>query len=241
MESDERSDPAVRCRGLTKTFGRGDAEVRALRGVDLDVRRGEIFMLVGPSGSGKTTLLSIIAAMLDQDSGTCEVLGREVGHMDETARALFRRDRIGFVFQGFNLFPALSAAENVAVPLIIGGASMRSALKESAEVLDVVGLVPRAKARPAQMSGGERQRVAIGRALVHAPELIIGDEPTSNLDHETGQRIVKLLEDVARAPQRAVLVATHDTRILPFADRVGRMEDGRIVEIVQGGNGEGSE
>jgi putative ABC transport system ATP-binding protein len=237
METTElRSHAAVRCRGLTKTFGEGDAAVRALRGVDLDVRRGEIFMLVGPSGSGKTTLLSVIAAMLDQDSGRCEVLGREVEQMDELARARFRRDCIGFVFQGFNLLPALSAAENVAVPLIIAGARRQRALEISRDVLDRVGLSHRADKMPAQMSGGERQRIAVGRALVHGPGLVIGDEPTSNLDHETGHRVMQLLDEVARAPDRGVIVATHDPRILPFADRMGRMEDGSIVEIVEGEN-----
>jgi putative ABC transport system ATP-binding protein len=224
-------DIAVRCRSVTKIFGTGDTSVMALRGVDLEVRRGEILMLVGPSGSGKTTLISIIAAILNQDSGTCEVLGHHVQHMDERQRALFRRGAIGFVFQSFNLLPALTAAENVAVPLLISGASRRSALASASRALDRVGLGARASALPAQLSGGQQQRVAIGRALVHDPKLIVCDEPTSNLDHEAGRQMMEILRDVLRSPERALIVVTHDTRIIGFGDRIARMEDGKINEV----------
>ncbi len=224
-------DRVVRCRGLTKTFGAGDASVRALRGVDLDVRRGEILMLVGPSGSGKTSLISIIAAILNQDSGTCEVLGREVQQMDERERALFRRRAIGFVFQSFHLLPALTAAENVAVPLLISGVQQGSALASASKALDLVGLGARASALPTQLSGGQQQRVAIARALVHDPKLIVCDEPTSNLDHEAGHNVMELMKDVVKRPDRALIVVTHDTRIFGFGDRIARMEDGQISEI----------
>jgi putative ABC transport system ATP-binding protein len=231
MES--REQVAVRCRGVTKSYGAGDAEVMALRGVDLDVQRGELLMLVGPSGCGKTTLISIITAILDADRGQCEVLGRDLSRMDENERARFRGNCIGFVFQAFNLLPALSALENVSVPLLIQGLPRKAAELRARAVLDSVGLGGRLDARPAKLSGGQQQRVAIARALVHEPALIICDEPTSNLDHQTGHEMMDILRDVARAPGRALVVVTHDTRIFEFADRIARMEDGKIIEVTE--------
>jgi putative ABC transport system ATP-binding protein len=225
---------AVHCRGVTKTYGTGDASIVALRGIDLDVRRGELLMLVGPSGCGKTTLISIIAAILDQDSGECMVLDRDVQHMDETERALFRGVSIGFVFQVFNLLPALTAVENVAVPLLINGVSRKHAEARAREVLEAVGLSSRVSALPAQLSGGQQQRVAIARALAHDPKLIVCDEPTSNLDHETGRSMMEVMRHVAKSPDRALIVVTHDTRIYEFADRIARMDDGKIIEVVDG-------
>jgi putative ABC transport system ATP-binding protein len=225
-------DIAVRCRGVTKTYGTGDAEVKALRGVDLEIRRGELFMLVGPSGCGKTTLISVIAAILDPDSGTCEVLGRDLQHMGQRERAHFRGVSIGFVFQLFNLLPALTAVENVAIPLLINGRSWRQAEARAREVLEAVGLGIRVSARPAQLSGGQQQRVAIARALVHDPKLIVCDEPTSNLDHKTGRSILEALRGVAKSYDRALIVVTHDTRIFEFADRIAQMDDGKIIEVV---------
>ncbi len=225
---------AVQCRGLTKTYGTGDTSVMALRGVDLDVYCGELLMLVGPSGCGKTTLISIIAAMLDQDAGTCRVLDHDVQPLDPSARARFRGASIGFVFQSFNLLPALTAMENVTVPLLLNGVPRKRADVRARAVLDRIGLGPRANALPAQLSGGQQQRVAIARALVHDPKLIVCDEPTSNLDHDTGRSMMEILRKVAQAPDRALVVVTHDARILEFADRIGRMDDGRIVEIVAG-------
>ena len=225
---------AVQCRGLTKTYGAGDATVNALRGVDIDVRRGELLMIVGPSGCGKTTLISIIAAILDQDAGECTVLGRDVRDMEERERALFRGVSIGFVFQVFNLLPALTAIENVAVPLLISGTSWEHAEARAKRILEAVGLGRRFATPPNQLSGGQKQRVAIARALVHDPKLIVCDEPTSSLDHETGRSMMELLRDVARSPDRALIVVTHDTRIFEFADRIARMDDGRIIEIVDG-------
>lgn len=229
-----RHDLAVRCRGVTKTYGTGDAKVVALRGVDLEIRCGELLMLAGPSGCGKTTLISIIAAILEPDSGMCEVLGHDPQHLSQSERAHFRGVAIGFVFQLFNLLPALTAVENVAVPLLINGVSRRRAEARARGVLEAVGLGARLSALPAQLSGGQQQRVAIARALAHDPKLIVCDEPTSNLDHETGRNMMEILRRVGRSRDRALIVVTHDTRIYEFADRIARMEDGKVVEIVEG-------
>ena len=228
-------DMAVRCRGLTKTYGAGEASVMALRGIDLDVRRGELLMVVGPSGSGKTTLISVIAAILGQDSGQCEVLGRDLNTMGPKERTRFRGESIGYVFQLFNLLPALSAVENVSVPLLLNGAPRREAESRAEEALEAVGLGTRRDALPANLSGGQQQRVAIARALVHDPKLIICDEPTSNLDHMAGHSIMELLRSAAKSPDRALIVVTHDPRIFEFADRIARMDDGKIIEIVNSG------
>jgi putative ABC transport system ATP-binding protein len=229
-------DIVVRCRGLHKSYGAGEAVVPALRGVDLDVRRGELLMLVGPSGCGKTTLLSIITSILDADSGRCDVLGQEPARMDESARARFRGRSIGFVFQAFNLLPALTALENVSVPLLLQGLPRRDAQARARGALASVGLEARRESRPAQLSGGQQQRVAIARALVHAPQLVVCDEPTSNLDHQSGQDMMALLRDLARAPERALVVVTHDPRIFEYADRTAHMDDGRIVDIRPAGS-----
>jgi putative ABC transport system ATP-binding protein len=229
-----RPDIAVHCRGVTKAYGTGDARVMALRGIDLEIHCGELLMLVGPSGCGKTTLISIVAAILNQDSGKCEVLGRDLQHMGQTERAHFRGVSIGFVFQVFNLLPALTAVENVAVPLLISSVSRKHAEARAREVLAAVGLRSRVSARPAQLSVGQQQRVAIARALVHDPKLIVCDEPTSSLDHDTGRSIMEVLRSVAKTPDRALIVVTHDTRIFEFADRIARMDDGKIIEVVDG-------
>jgi len=231
-------DTAVRCRAVTKKYGAGDASVMALRGIDLDVRHGELLMVVGPSGCGKTTLISVIAGILDQDSGQCEVLGRDLKQMDKSERARFRGLSIGFIFQLFNLLPALSAVENVSVPLLINGMARKNAEARAQEVLEAVSLGSRLDALPGKLSGGQQQRVAIARAMVHGPKLIVCDEPTSNLDHETGHSIMKLLRDAAKSPERALIVVTHDPRIFEFADRIARMDDGKIIEIVDGNNKE---
>jgi putative ABC transport system ATP-binding protein len=235
-----QSSLAVRCRGVTKSYGTGDAKVTALRGVDLDVQLGELLMLVGPSGCGKTTLISVLAAILDQDDGECIVLGEDVRNLGARARARFRGQTIGFVFQQFNLLPTLSAAENVAVPLLINGAGRKRALDRATEVLDAVGLGARVKSLPSQLSGGQQQRVAIARALVHEPQLIVCDEPTSALDHETGHNVMELMRRVATGPDRALVVVTHDARIFEFADRIARMDDGHILEVKPGERARGT-
>lgn len=230
----EANGIAVSCRDLTKSYGTGDAQTWALRGVDLDIRYGELLMLVGPSGSGKTTLLSIIAGILDQEAGQCIVLDQDFQHMGATERARFRGLSIGFVFQTFNLLPSLTVAENVAVPLLINGVSRKDAGARARGMLDSFGLGGRSEALPAQLSGGQQQRVAIARALVHEPKLIVCDEPTSNLDHAAGHHAMELLRREAQAPDRALVVVTHDARIFEFADRIAHMDDGRIVEVSSG-------
>ncbi len=232
--SEWNHDFAVRCRCITKSFGAGDATVMALRGIDLDVRRGELLMVVGPSGCGKTTLISVIAGILDQDAGQCEVLGRDLKQIGSKERARFRGASIGFVFQLFNLLPALNLMENVTVPLLINGIPRNEAKFRAEHVLESVKLGSRLDMLPGKLSGGQQQRVAIARALVHEPKLIVCDEPTSNLDHATGQSMMQLLRDVAKSPDRALIVVTHDPRIYGFADRIARMDDGRIVEILEG-------
>jgi putative ABC transport system ATP-binding protein len=229
---------AVRCRAVTKSYGTGEASVMALRGVNLEAYRGELLMIVGPSGCGKTTLISVIAGILNQDSGECEVFGRDFKQMDPKERARVRGASIGFVFQLFNLLPALNALENVSIPLLLKGMSRKEAEARAEEVLDEVNLGSRVDALPGKLSGGQQQRVAIARALVHSPKLIVCDEPTSNLDHVTGQGVMELFREVAQSADRALIVVTHDPRIYGFADRIARMDDGRITEVVEGRNKE---
>ena len=225
---------AVACNAVTKVYGEGDTAVHALRGIDLDIRTGELMMLVGPSGCGKTTLISIIAGILDKSDGACRVFGDDLSAMSTAERTLWRRERVGFVFQAFNLMPALTAAENVAIPLLINGVPHKQALDRAEEMLARVGLGNRRHSLPSQLSGGQQQRVAIGRALVHAPRLVVCDEPTSALDHETGHQVMEVLRSVAAVDDRALVVVTHDARIFEFADRIARMDDGRITDITTG-------
>jgi putative ABC transport system ATP-binding protein len=223
---------AVRCLGVTKTYGRGSAAVQALRGVDLEVRAGELLMLVGPSGCGKTTLISVIAGVLDRDGGDCSVFGRDYKQMNKAELTRFRGRNIGFVFQAFNLIPALTAAENAGVPLVVNGEKRRTAMVHANDVLRKVGFDDRMiRSLPQDLSGGQQQRVAIARAMVHNPRLIVCDEPTSALDSETGQKVMELMRRVALETDRALLVVTHDDRIIPFADRIAHMEDGRITRV----------
>jgi putative ABC transport system ATP-binding protein len=226
------TDLAVQLDGVTKTYGTGDSKVIALRGVDLEVRAGELMMLVGPSGCGKTTLISVVAGILDQDEGDCVVFGEDLQALRDRERVRFRGRNIGFVFQSFNLIPTLTAAENVAVPLLILGESRREALRRAGETLERVGLSARGTSLPTELSGGQQQRVAIARSLVHRPRLIVCDEPTSALDHETGRKVMELMREVALADGRSLIIVTHDARIFSFADRIAKMDDGRILEVV---------
>jgi putative ABC transport system ATP-binding protein len=223
--------PAIRCKAVTKSYRSGDTVTHALRGVDLDVAAGELLMLVGPSGCGKTTLISVIAGILDQDAGECSVFGHDLHRMSDRERTQYRGGNIGFVFQAFNLLPTLTARENVAVPLLIGGTPRHEAYRRAADFLDFVGLGDKIEALPPQLSGGQQQRVAVARALVHQPKLVVCDEPTSALDQETGLKIMGLFRSVARASDRALIVVTHDSRIYSFADRIARMNDGRIESV----------
>jgi putative ABC transport system ATP-binding protein len=225
------SELAVRCEGVTKEFGDGDEKVHALRGVDLEVPFGEMALLVGPSGCGKTTLISIIAGLLDATAGSVEVLGTNLRALRGGRLVRFRGDNIGFVFQQYNLLPALTAAENAAVPLIIAGHSRREAVRRGREMLEAVGLEDKVDTLPAHLSGGQQQRVAIARALIHQPRLLVCDEPTAALDAQSGQMVLQLLRRVAVQPDRGVLVVTHDSRIFKYGDRIVSMSDGRIDHV----------
>jgi putative ABC transport system ATP-binding protein len=222
---------AVSCKGVTKAFGEGEARTWALRGVDLDVYAGQMTMLVGPSGCGKTTLISIVAGTLDAGAGSVLVYGRDLVGMSAAEKVRFRRQHIGFVFQQFNLLPALTAAENAMVPLLIAGVSRQKAHPRACEILARLGMGARLHNLPRQLSGGQQQRVAIARALVHEPRLLVCDEPTSALDAETGHTVMELLRDLVVQPDRAVIVVTHDSRIFEFSDRTSRMEDGRVIAV----------
>jgi putative ABC transport system ATP-binding protein len=226
-----RVEPVVECRGLTKVYGAGDTAVQALRGVDLVVQPGELLMLVGPSGCGKTTLISIIASVLDGSSGTCRVLGRDMLRMPERDKPAFRLKHLGFCFQSFNLNPCLNAAENVAVPLLIGGRGYGKAIARAQELLRQVGLGDKLAVMPDQLSGGQQQRVAIARAFAQEPDLIVCDEPTSALDSATGEKVLGLLREMTHRSHRSVIVVTHDARIFRFADRIVAMDDGCIVPM----------
>jgi len=222
-------ESAVSCKQVTKEFGTGDNRALVLRGVDFDVQFGEMTLLVGPSGCGKTTLLSVIAGLLDPTSGGISVLGQNVDQLSGSERILFRRKNLGFVFQQYNLLPALTAAENAAVPLLAAGVPRKRAVDQASALLADLGLDQRLHALPSQLSGGQQQRVALARALVHEPRLIVCDEPTSALDHETGHAVMELLTKTAVRDDRAVIVVTHDSRVFDFADRIAHMDDGRIL------------
>ncbi len=222
---------AVRCENLTKIYDTGDQKVIALNSVNLEIRLGELMMLVGPSGCGKTTLISVIAGILDQDSGLCELFGENLLTMKSKDKLRFRASQIGFVFQAFNLLPSLNAAENVSVPLIINGENRHVAKRKAIDVLERVGLGDRWKSLPEQLSGGQQQRVAIARALIHNPRLIVCDEPTSALDHTSGHNVMNLLKEVAVHKDRALVIVSHDARSFSFADRIAEMDDGHIVKI----------
>ena len=222
---------AVSLRGVTKAYGAGTSRVQALRGVDLDVRLGELLMLVGPSGCGKTTLISVVAAILDHDEGEITVFDRDLKSMSPGEKTRFRGANIGFVFQAYNLIPTITVTENVAIPLLILGSRRADALARAGEVLGTVGLGDKLEALPAALSGGQQQRVAIARALVNNPRLIVCDEPTSALDHDTGRLVMEVLRKNALSEDRALIIVTHDNRIFNFADRIARMDDGRIILV----------
>ncbi|MEN9596789.1 MAG: hypothetical protein RL236_1223 [Pseudomonadota bacterium] len=222
---------AVRCENVTKIYDTGDQKVTALNRVNLNILLGELMMLVGPSGCGKTTLISVIAGILDQNEGVCELFGENLLTMKSKDKLRFRATQIGFVFQAFNLLPSLNAAENVSVPLIINGENRHVAKRKAIEILERVGLGDRWKSLPAQLSGGQQQRVAIARALIHNPRLIVCDEPTSALDHASGHNVMNLLKEVAVHKDRALIIVSHDARIFNFADRIAEMDDGHIVKI----------
>jgi len=223
------STSAVSCRGVTKEFGSNGTKTLALRGVDLDVSDGQLTLLVGPSGCGKTTLISIVAGLLNPTQGEIAVFGTNLSTLSGRELVRFRAENIGFVFQQYNLLPALTAAENAAVPLIITGWSRPKAVAKARAILNTVGMGHRADNFPTQLSGGEQQRVAIARALINEPRLLVCDEPTSALDARSGRTAMELIKQVAVEPGRAVIVVTHDSRVYEFGDRIVEMSDGQIV------------
>jgi putative ABC transport system ATP-binding protein len=218
--------PTLVAREVHKSFGSGRQRSPVLRGVSMTASRGETVFLVGPSGSGKTTLLSVLGCILTPDEGSVQVLGREIAGMTPQELTAFRRDNLGFIFQSFNLFPTLSAQDNVALSLAMRGVPGRDAARKAEELLNQVGLWHRRHARPAKMSGGECQRVAVARALAADPAVVFADEPTASLDAENGQSVMRLMTGLVRDRGVTLVVVTHDNRIFPFADRVLRLEDG---------------
>jgi putative ABC transport system ATP-binding protein len=225
----ETEDVLVNCAGVTKDFQAGTQTVRALRGIDMTIRSGELTLLVGPSGCGKTTLISVIAGILTPTAGRCETFGIDFTTLSSNGRAKLRLHSIGFIFQQFNLVPTLSVAENVALPLLIDGKSRKAAIAAAEAQLEDVGLADYRHSEPGRLSGGQQQRVAFARALVHDPRLVVCDEPTSALDAATGQRVMETLKATALKADRAVVVVTHDPRVYSFADRIFTLEDGRVV------------
>ena len=221
---------AVACHDVHKSFGQADAAVEVLRGVDFEAVQGKLTFLVGPSGCGKTTFISVIAGLLDRSGGSVELFGQDIEALGPRERVLFRRKNLGFVYQQFNLLPALTAAENAAVPLLAAGIPRAQALARARELLVKLGLEQRLNALPEKLSGGQQQRVTLARALVHQPRLIICDEPTAALDHATGEAVMDLLAENAVHPERAVIVVTHDNRVFHYADAIAHMDDGRIVK-----------
>jgi len=240
-EQIETHDLTVRCRGVEKSFGEGQTKVKVLRGTDFDVRAGEMSFLVGPSGCGKTTLISIVGGILSSDAGDVEVLGKNLGRMRNRKLADYRLSNFGFIFQQFNLLPALSAAENASIPLVARGESTRKAEHAAIELLEKLGLEGHNHKTPSQLSGGQQQRVAIARALVHEPKLLICDEPTASLDAASGRTVMELLRDIALDSHRSVIVVTHDNRIFDFADRIAHMADGVISKVENTCNETGDE
>lgn len=225
---------AISARNLQKWFGEGTARTRAVRDCSFDVSFGEMLYIVGPSGSGKTTLLSMISGILRPNGGEVLIDSTNIWTLSANMLAELRLHRIGFVFQDYHLFPRLSTVENVAIPLILRDMDWTEATGRALHYLDVVGLKDRAELPPVKLSGGEQQRVAISRAIVSEPEILILDEPTASLDGDTGKRIVAFVREKILSPTRCIVIVTHDARILEFSDRIMNMEDGRITGYAKG-------
>lgn len=225
---------AIVARGVDKFFGEGEARTQALKEVSFEARFGEMLYIVGPSGSGKTTLLSVISGILRPNAGSVTVKGEKIWEMSADQICEFRLHTIGFVFQDYHLFPRLTTAENVAIPLILQKRSWKEALVEAQRYLKVVGLEDRADLPPVKLSGGEQQRVAIARAIVSQPDILIFDEPTASLDGDTGRAIVDFVHKEILTDQRCIVIVTHDARIYEFAHRILRMEDGQLKGVQDG-------
>ena len=228
------SEVAIHAEGLTKWFGEGEARTVAVRNVQLDVLMGEVTYIIGPSGSGKTTLLSMMSGILRPNEGKVVLNGVDLWRLAEDRIADMRLNTIGFVFQDYHLFPRLTTAENVAVPLILRRQPWKSAIAEAKRCLEIVGLGNRVELRPNKLSGGEQQRVAIARAIASAPDILILDEPTASLDGDTGRKIIEFVRKDVLSAERCILIVTHDERIFSYADRIVKMADGAIVGVDKG-------
>jgi putative ABC transport system ATP-binding protein len=225
----------VKATDIVKVLGEGAGRVEALKSINLSLAGGELTLLIGPSGSGKTTLLSVLGCMLSPTTGTMEIRGRSTSGLDAEELAALRRDNVGFVFQSYHLFPTLTAAENVRLALDVRGDHSPSSRVKAEQALATVGLSHKANAFPRELSGGEQQRVAIARAIVGDASVILADEPTAALDSENGHAVMTVLAEIAKDRERALFIVTHDPRIIHFADRILRIEDGRIVSDQRGG------
>jgi putative ABC transport system ATP-binding protein len=230
----------IEATNIVKVLGEGAARVEALKSVNLSLVGGELTLLMGPSGSGKTTLLSVLGCMLSPTGGTVEIRGRSTTGLGAEELAALRRENVGFVFQSYHLFPTLTAAENVRLALDVRGECSALARIKADKALTTVGLSHKASAFPRELSGGEQQRVAIARAIVGDASVILADEPTAALDSENGHAVMMMLAEIAKDPARALFIVTHDPRIMPFADRILRIEDGRIVSDQRGGGRAGA-
>lgn len=226
--------PAISASELAKWFGEGDLKTYAVRDVSFEADFGEIFFIVGPSGSGKTTLLSMISGILRPNSGAVTVDNIDIWKLESDQIAEFRLNKVGFVFQDYHLFPRLTTAENVAIPLILKKQDWDESIQEATHYLEIVGLKNKVELPPMKLSGGEQQRVAIARALVSQPDILIFDEPTASLDGDTGRRIMDFVKTSILNDKRCILIVTHDSRIFEYADRIMKMEDGKIVGIEKG-------
>jgi putative ABC transport system ATP-binding protein len=224
-----KNSPTVICRNISKFYGEGANRVEALKNVDLEINRGELRLLMGPSGSGKTTLISIIAGILTQDKGECLINGIDLNRLSDKEKTHYRGNNIGFVFQVFNLIPMLTNEENISLPLLIQGFPRQEATERAKVLLAELGMGDKIGFFPKQLSGGQQQRIAIARALIHNPQIVVCDEPTSFLDHVTGGKIMELLRELVRKKNITLIVVTHDPRIVEYADKIDRLEDGQIV------------
>jgi putative ABC transport system ATP-binding protein len=221
-------DVVISCRGIKKSYGKGETRIDALKGIDLDIYEKQLTLLVGPSGSGKTTLLSIITTILTPDEGELYILNKNVHSMSENEKALVRANSLGVVFQSLYLIPTLTVLENVALPLLVAGQREEVAHDKAEDILKEINMFNRASSSPASLSRGQQQRIAIGRAMINDSRIIVCDEPTSSLDQASGLEIMSHLRDLAHSA-RAIFVVTHDHRIFPFADRIITINDGLIV------------
>ncbi len=222
--------PIIICKDIHKHYGEGPTRVEALQGINLEINQGELQMLMGPSGSGKTTLISIIAGILTQSSGECLVNGVDLNHLPDAEKTHYRGKNIGFVFQTFNLIPTLTCEENISVPLVILGTPKPEALERAKELLVEFEMGDKIGVYPTQLSGGQQQRVAIARAMLHDPSIIVCDEPTSFLDVSTGHKIMTLLKNMVTKKGITLIIITHDSRIVGFADRIDYIEDGKLAK-----------